>query len=829
MKKLYSLLLVILLVLSISSPALAAPLMEGYERVGESSLYRLWFDPVTTDVAVEVKSTGKLWTALPDENALASVGESARKNVLSVAELRFINNKMKEFNFTSYSDAVQKNQFTSEAIDNGIAVTFRMGTMTENLLIPMVMERKRFEEIFASMDASAQSIVKSNYTLYEYEATKNNETVLQRIMGLAPNFPEYDLYAIKKTTEAQNKKITKAFFDAGLTIDEIRSQYELLGYEQSDDTEYPLFQLTLEFTISDYGLRVRLPAESISFDREKYTLDTVTILKFFGCVPSGGDGYILVPDGSGALIALDTPASTTYNKKIYGNDYSYLTQNFTGYEKQSVLPVFGLADGNHAFVATIDGCEANASVISASSSINYGLNIVAPVFNVTALEFYRMESKMDFGMIRHSDIVLDEDAVITYRFLSDKDADYNGMAAAVRDYYFSGRERLYLNELPFYLETYGSIDTTKRVLGFPVSTKQPLTTFSQAKTMLEELSAAGVKGLNFIFKGWFNGGMVYNTPSSISVQSELGGKKLFNELIRFTKEQNIGFFPDADFLYVDKTSAFDGFNVSNDAARTLGGQSAKKYDYHPATLRIDVSTGRYVVSPAAVRGLADKFIARYSSFDLKSLSLGYIGSDLNSDFKRKNEIPLSSSKKINSELLDSLTKDGYELLIHTGNLYALSRSSHVMNLPNKSSSYITEYMSIPFVQMVIHGYVSYAGEPLSMGQDNEGAFLRSVAYGEGLYYLLIAASPSTVKDTPYAGLFGAQYNMWAEKAAAQYEQANRVLGDLMGQTITYYKEPETGISVTGYENGAKIVVNYTNEHKLFEGKTIPSRSFERID
>ena len=75
-----------------------------------------------------------------------------------------------------------------------------------------------------------------------------------------------------------------------------------------------IFQVPIEYVLDGPNLLVRIPAKDIVYPidvedtlGEKYTfpLLRISVLEWFGAAGAEQDGYILVPDGSGALIYLN--------------------------------------------------------------------------------------------------------------------------------------------------------------------------------------------------------------------------------------------------------------------------------------------------------------------------------------------------------------------------------------------------------------------------------------------------------------------------------------------------------------------------------------------
>ena len=96
-----------------------------------------------------------------------------------------------------------------------------------------------------------------------------------------------------------------------------------------------------------------------------YPLTSVALLRFFGAADSTEEGYIFVPDGSGALIYLNNGKTnqTLYSEPVYGRDGALPTGERLPYEKKTNhLPVFGMKRGNQAFLAVIEEGEALAQI-----------------------------------------------------------------------------------------------------------------------------------------------------------------------------------------------------------------------------------------------------------------------------------------------------------------------------------------------------------------------------------------------------------------------------------------------------------------------------------
>ena len=99
-----------------------------------------------------------------------------------------------------------------------------------------------------------------------------------------------------------------------------------------------------------------LGEEVVIYDHSKelatYPLTSITLLRYFGAADSQAEGYIFVPDGSGALIYLNNgkTGQTLYSESVYGQDGALPLSERRPFDREvNHLPVFGLKQGEGRF------------------------------------------------------------------------------------------------------------------------------------------------------------------------------------------------------------------------------------------------------------------------------------------------------------------------------------------------------------------------------------------------------------------------------------------------------------------------------------------------
>ena len=365
-------------------------------------------------------------------------------------------------------------------------------------------------------------------------------------------------------------------------------------------------------------------------------------------------------------------------------------------------------------------------------------------------------------------------------------------------------------QIPFNVELIGGIPTQKFFLGIPYNSYKALTTFGQAQEILEQLQAGGINNIKVRYTGWFNGGVKHEIPSSVSVDSKLGGKSGLAELQEYADGRGIELYPDVSFLRVLQDGG--SFSSKKDASRTMIDEQAAIYPYNLAgyfrELWVEPS---YVLSPVKLPAVMDKFIDKYGKLGQSGLSLRDLGEELNSDFNKQQFMNREEAKRTVEEQLAKL--DSYpHVMVSGGNAYTLPYVDSVVNAPLENSGYNLTDRSVPFYEMVLHGYIDYAGSAVNLSDEQTVRYhvLKALETGANLYFTWFYAKSSSVKETEFDYLYSAQYQNWMDEAKIAYDEVNAVLSNVRTQVIKDHQMLETGVYQTTYEDGTTVVVNYND-------------------
>ena len=868
--------------------------------------YELYVNDYTGEIAFKDVVTGQILLSNPyDIPNYQSIAEDTRKQLLSQIMLGYTNiTTNTAHTFYSYTEAAARGQIKVSNSINGILVEYTLGREDANYLVPgRITEVRMQSEIFSlifpyffdengevdpelyngetimatmydpslsdkqKLEARYLRLFYSYYKLITPDDLKSN-TALEKEYAVVKNIGAIYVRQEAQVTardKAAMERIVKEYCPE-YTLEEMLKDHEQTGYV-SKDVNPPLFKLALQYTLTDEGLTIRLPANGIRFDNSLYQLDYVTPLQYFGAGNTTQDGYLFYPDGGGAIIDYDdmvAQGSGILTGSVYGSDYAYHV--ISGKHQESIrVPVFGLvndvtspvldengnpvliqdASGNFVpattnsktgYLAILEEGDAMANITAAwNTQASNSYTSVYTTFKPRPKDTYDISGDISSGnsanqwtveasrkytgsytmriYMLHDESAKDELQAAGRKYF---EASYVGMANVYSHYLVNVAGVLKAlteadvseGNLPLYVEAFGTVPDTKRILSIPVEVDVPLTTFDDVQKMYDDLSGNGIANVHFKLTGFANGGMYSTYPAKLKWMSEVGGKKGFNNLLTDARENGYGVYPEFDFMYITNTSLFDGISVKKAAARTIDNRYANLRVYD-ATYQEFVSYFDMCVTPVMVDVYYQKFTKAFLKYDPIGISVSTMGSDLNSDFGKKNPTNREDSKQIISEVLDQISSEYGNVMSSGGNAYALQHINHLLNAALDNSRFTNTSRSVPFVGMVLHGYVNFAGDPINMAGNVDYQILKAIENGASLYFTLSYDNTHLLKKyTDLSQYYAVNYKIWA---GTFDEEGNLVE---TGELFEIYNRLNKAI---GHLQTKKIV-----DHDFLIGERIPT-------
>ncbi len=817
----------------------AAQKIDEMTEMLQNDKYIFYVEEESGEWALKNKVTGQYLFSNPYGVGGITASDDTKMNLLSQVLISYKDSGVQK-TYSSYKDCVTLGQIKVKNLKNGVRVEYAVGNEETRKLLPMQITEERFQsQIFTLIpDEIDGRTNRAKYTLESlYQKKDLNDPTLTNAAkkDLIEKFPIIEKYPIRvfSTDAKENEKLRMETliktYCPGYSFEELEYDHSLVGYVAKEKAP-AVFKFALEYTLTDEGVDMRLGANGIRFDETAYTLDSMKILPYVGAGSSDNNGYIFIPDGSGTIIRFEDVlgSSVTISGKLYGQDYAFHT--ITGSTQQTMrLPVYGVVetgvrtakveidgeevikqyDVNSGFLAIVTEGDSLSTIYAETGGALHKYNTAYTAFNPRPSDQYNLADSISVGSNATWTVVSDRKYTGSYRIkyvmLEDQtlaataaeenkdyksyDATYVGMAKAYRDYLYETEQLIKLEEdevekdIPLYIETLGTIDTTEKFLSFPVTVEKPLTTFDNLITMYSDLEEKGISNINFKLTGFANGGMTATVPSKVKFQKKAGGDKGFTEILKKAEEKGFGVYPDFDFNYVYDTSMLDGFSFKKDAVRTIDNRYTQKQKYDNVYQTL-MKTGNVVVSISAFSKFYEGFNEDLQKMGATGVSVGSLGSDLNSDFDKKDPYNREDARYETVKLLKNLKGDYTSIMSNAGNSYVLAYVDHLLNVSLDSSRYISSSQAIPFTGMVLHGAVEFAGTPLNTTGNIAYEILKMIENGANPYFLLAYDNTEELKDDEvYAQYFSVTYKIWKEDLVSYYNTINEALNDVQTALI----------------------------------------------
>lgn len=633
------------------------------------------------------------------------------------------------------------------------------------------------------------------------------------------NFKQIDSFS----TSVDQKTFTITTNDNKLSV-----TYRFMDNRTGDDApkNKELFCITLEYALENESLIASVPMEKVTYPAGMPPLK-ISVLPHFGGTSSTESGYILVPDGSGALIEFDSGKYSTQNYvgAVYGFDKTLEMDSKPPKLEQVRLPLFGLKDQQNGFLAIIEDGAALASIQANRAGPYSSFNEVSATFATHSYQnvsIGAMESASK--LIGIQDIPYKGDLRLRYAFLDQPDANYVGMAGYYREYLIQKdgmTQQKAESVTPFNLELIGTIDKLQSTFGIKYEGMEKLTTTEQAMQILEELRSEDITRINLKYTGWMNGGLRQELADRINIEKAIGGKKGFLSLAEYAKKQNITLLPSVSILTAPVNSK--GYNKFRMAAMQIDQKDAKAYWYDYVTQKGEDYNS--ILSPAILQSLSGSINKAAAKLDLTGLCLEDIGQNVFADYTKGAPIDRETTVNVYRKLLKENFGRYSDLMLTGGFAYAMPYADIVLEAPFTDSGYDMTDRAVPFYQLVYHGFVTYSGQPLNLSYDYETDVLRTIEYGGAPYFQLMASDGSAVKNTDYSNFCSNNYSIWKNRLVKTYQTVNQALSNTQGVMMTNHSKVGENVYKTDYANGCSVFVNYGTSPVTVDGVAIEAKGF----
>lgn len=592
------------------------------------------------------------------------------------------------------------------------------------------------------------------------------------------------------------------------------------------DTDSTGFVVPFTVTLADDHVEWELLYDQVE-ETGKAQITDIELLPNWGAGYHDEDGYVLIPDGSGAIIEYADAATSTesYAQRVYGDDpsqdliYSRVTD-----AKTVRMPIFGMKNGDGAVLSVIHSADVYATVCAATSNgyVTAGCKFIYHEADLTGIQ-QKDGGTRTVTIVQSAPVAVNP--VVRQYYLSGKDADYSGMARTYRAYLEAEQGLTLLAEKPtpaVHVEAFGSVPQKQVIFGIPVNSTLSATTFQQLTELNSWLTEAGVDNATFSLYGFLKGGYCGGTVTKPTYERKLGGNKGYEAFVAALGNDRVATVYNLERSY---GRPFDFFR-SGDYTASLNQMSVEQHFRKLSNTFWDTELGSWKYYNVSYQKKL------YSKL-LKNLPAGshivpaYMGEELLSDFSRESSLARAEYLAYVQTVLKKCTDKNLTVSLEGGNACLAGLADRFYEIPLTSSGYRIESYAVPFYTMVFHGYLDLASMAVNEQADVAAYRLKAFEQGVSATYRVTGEDPNTLRKTALKFLYNSRMDTQVESMTALAEDYKTVHGELYNKRITAHAY-QGDLSITTYENGWQIVCNYGTQPAAVEGTTIAPNAYAVI-
>ena len=703
----------------------------------------------------------------------------------------------------------------------------------------------------ASMEAKAasdntigseyQMVAESDtYEMYLYEPTmsiilKNKETgaILRSTLSEADD-------------DGLNNKTWTAYMQSGIVLSAIKGtndtyQVDLVSCKNTikysdiangfsaeiffDEYE---FGFTVNVSLDGDSLVVEIPESSIVENGASSYIGTISVFPFLGYTYlDSQDGYMLIPDGNGALIYLDDKDgrySSGFSQMVYGSDIGFTdstTVNLLWDEYKTVndtqkvmAPVFGMvhSEDQLGYLAIIEEGQERAFIEAHPNGVMVAYNRCFAKFLIRRIYVQPLNNSNSGTMTKVEDDRIHHDIKVRYLLVSGEEANYSGMAVAYRNY---------LLDIGMVTVKDTSYNTRVDLLGgeredFLIFKKAvTMTTTEQAAEIYNELAQDGVSNILSVYKGWQKGGL-YDIPiTKYKADSSIGGTAALTELIKDSAANGVDIYLYNDGLYTNPDENNTTFNI------------VKKINKR----RLEVNTYGYVYEifnyllPTRSDVVLDNFVKDYTSEGVNNLALAGITNNLYSYSYSSVFYTRFDCKNTYESTVEELSSNT-NLVLENPFDYLWKYTGAFLDMPLGSSDYMYEDEEVPFFSIALKGIIPMYSDYVNFEANKTEFMLQMVEAGVYPSFYLTYEDSAGLIYTNSADLYSTKYTTYQDTIVEYDALFSELAAKTEGSFIIKHEQLGNGLNKVTYDNGVVIYVNYGSSSAEADGLTIDAMSFK---
>lgn len=589
------------------------------------------------------------------------------------------------------------------------------------------------------------------------------------------------------------------------------------------------FELTVNVTLDGDQLVVNIPDSSIKENKagEGIYISTISMFPFMGySFLDEEEGYMLIPDGNGALINLDNKEgryTTGFSQMIYGDDAGFVESDKKEYlwdeldmltDANKVLaPIFGMAHtkSQTGYLGIVEKGEKRASIVAEPNGVMVNYNRCYARFLLRDVYVQPLNNSNSGTVQKPEEDRTHSDLQVRYILLSGDEANYSAMAKKYRTYLLDNglitkKDNTYKTRVDFL-----GTDREEFLLGTRAVT---MTRTEDIENIFDELQQNGVSSLLSVYKGWQKGGL-FNVPiSSYSADSHIGGTSDLTDLVNDSASKKYNLYLYADALRMNPSNHSLNFDMI---------KRVNKRTFEEEVWAEVYNTFYYLIPETSAEDFKD-LVASATEDGVKGIAVSGISNTMFSYSYKGDFFTRNDTAKVYEDTVKEVSANT-DLIMETPAAYLWNSTGAFLDMPLGSSDYMYVDEEIPFLSMVLKGIVPMYSDYVNFEANKQEFFLQMIEAGVYPSFYITQEDSSDLIYTNSADLYSTAYSTYKD-LIIEYDNAFRTFSSLVdGATVLAHEKMECGVTKVTYSNGVNVYVNYTDTEQTVDGVAVDAMSY----
>ncbi len=530
-------------------------------------------------------------------------------------------------------------------------------------------------------------------------------------------------------------------------------------------------------------------------------------------------GYMFVPEAAGAIINLTDGrgiGQTPYSKKFYGTNVGVERTILAKLNKESekvTMPIFGMAytDEKLGFLAVVENGAESADILAYPGGVITDYNWITAHFLVR--DQYVMQTSRTSGLNRREVKGYMRDMTIRYYILSGDQANYTGMAQRYRQLLeeegkLVKRDTAYRPRIDFL-----GAEASRFLMWYTVV---PMTSFDQALAILEECKEHGLTSPLVVYKGWQAGGMslAYGTATT-AIDGSVGNRGSLENLQTWVEENGGKFYLGQEGAMGNTTRTYD---TREEVVRTVGQVEAT------VTTGMHLFPVMYYMTPYWSQNMINYHQDSYE--DVGGLALFGMPNVLYSRYYNGETITRGDTMQAYYDVFKSLEDE--DLALELPFVQYWDMTDVYLDLPMGTTSYSFLAAEVPFLPMVLSGYIPYYSTYNNSDANETRQMLKQVEYGAYPSYLITHEDVQALSNTNSSEYFSGTWNSIKENVYQRDAELRAYYAELEGAHMVAHEILKEKVVKTTWSNGTEVIVNYTEKPYTYEDTVVPAMDYTML-